>query len=478
MNSHRVPARLDKVVALLLALGTALALGLTERDVGFVRDEGYYFRAGRDYAAWYGDVWQAAKRGRPLEAFTDAAISSRFSYNNEHPVFAKTLFGLSHALFTEKLGWLREAAGSRLPAWILSGLLSALLYLLGAGTVSRRGGVFAVLAFWLTPRHFFHGHLSCFDMPVAFAWLLVVYCYWRALDGGRRWAVLTGLAYGVALANKHNAWILPGVLALHFALGEAPRLWRQGRAGALLPALRPFLAMAVLGPALFFLHWPYLWHAPVERFLWYARFHTAHINYPWQYFGELLVDPPFPWGYAFGLTSVTVPLALLVLMATGAVRELARFTGTYLLPDLKRRVVPLDSDSLLLLGNAFASLAVLSLPSIPIFGGVKHWLPSMPFLALFAARALERVSDVVAERVNARLAWPAVAALVLAPAGWGLARNHPYGTSFYNELAGGHPGGASLGMHRQYWSNNFTGVLGWLNENAPPNARVFMHEVN
>ena len=54
---------------------------------------------------------------------------------------------------------------------------------------------------------------------------------------------------------------------------------------------------------------------------------------------------------------------------------------------------------------------------------------------------------------------------------------HPYGTSAYGELAGGVPGAASLGMQRQYWSNNVTGVLPWLNANAPRGARVWLHEV-
>jgi len=67
---------------------------------------------------------------------------------------------------------------------------------------------------------------------------------------------------------------------------------------------------------------------------------------------------------------------------------------------------------------------------------------------------------------------------VLLPGLLGLVQNHPYGTSFYNELAGGHAGAATLGMHRQYWSNNVTGVLPWINEHAPRNARVFFHEVN
>ncbi len=55
-------------------------------------------------------------------------------------------------------------------------------------------------------------------------------------------------------------------------------------------------------------------------------------------------------------------------------------------------------------------------------------------------------------------------------------RVYPYGTSFYSELAGGLPGGATLGMQRQFWANNVTGVLGWLNENARPGERVYLHE--
>ena len=33
-------------------------------------------------------------------------------------------------------------------------------------------------------------------------------------------------------------------------------------------------------------------------------------------------------------------------------------------------------------------------------------------------------------------------------------------------------------MQRQYWSGNVTAVLPWLNQHAPPGARVFFHEVN
>ncbi|MHB8879322.1 MAG: ArnT family glycosyltransferase, partial [Myxococcaceae bacterium] len=69
-------------------------------------------------------------------------------------------------------------------------------------------------------------------------------------------------------------------------------------------------------------------------------------------------------------------------------------------------------------------------------------------------------------------------ALLLFPALVATWRVHPYGTSYYSEAAGGLPGAANLGMQRQFWSNNVTGVLDWLNEHAPQGARLYLHEVN
>ncbi|MGC4122676.1 MAG: glycosyltransferase family 39 protein [Myxococcales bacterium] len=474
----RAPRKWDRLIALALALGTFAAMALTHSAIGVPRDESYYFRAGQDYAGWYVDVWDALKQGEPLKAFTDQAIVRRFEYNHEHPVLTKVAFGLSHLLFTEKLHWTGDAGGYRLPAWVFSGLLSALLYLMASRLSSRRGGLFAVAAFWLIPRQFFHGHLACFDIPIACMWLLTAYAYWRA-QSSRWWILWTGVAFGLALSTKHNAWIIPGVFLVHFLLTSAPQSWREGKAKAVARAALPLLSMLAIGPVVFYLHWPYLWHAPIDRFAWYMGFHTQHINYPWEYFGRLLVEPPYPVGYAFGLTAMTVPVGILVLMTAGSLHEMARFVATYVWHGAKRFVSELDADSLLLLGNAFASITVLSMPNIPIFGGIKHWLPSMPFLVLFAARALDRIADTSADlwAPAKRFAFPLGATLALVPALWGVVHNHPYGTSFYNELAGGYPGGATLGMHRQYWSNNVTGVLPWLNQNAPRNARVFFHEV-
>ncbi len=59
------------------------------------------------------------------------------------------------------------------------------------------------------------------------------------------------------------------------ALGGAYWLHRQGEE-ATARAVLPIAAMTVFGPVIFYLHWPYLWHHPVDRTAWYLAFHAQH----------------------------------------------------------------------------------------------------------------------------------------------------------------------------------------------------------
>jgi hypothetical protein len=108
----------------------------------------------------------------------------------------------------------------------------------------------------------------------------------------------------------------------------------------------------------------------------------------------------------------------------------------------------------------------------------------MPFLALLAGRQVQLAGEGLAawlrprlRRLPATAVTPLLGGVLLLPAVTLTAHVHPYGTSAYGELAGGIPGAASLGMQRQYWSNNVTGVLPWLNAHAPRGARIWLHEV-
>jgi 4-amino-4-deoxy-L-arabinose transferase-like glycosyltransferase len=522
-----------------LFLGGFALLWATEAAVGFVRDESVYFAAAEQAARWVRFLFSA-----PGRALSDAVTSQAFDFNHEHPVGMKLLFGLSYGLFHETLGLLRPAAAFRLPAFALAASIPAVLHVFGAVLYGRKAGLFAALCFLAVPRHFFHAHLACFDMPVAALWLWVVYAFWRAETDGRWW-LWTGLLFGAAVATKHNALFLPPVLfpfvvarglsasagkpgarallvqatfllaAAAALLGlllllQTPEGFLRGwgflspatavlalfSAGvvtlgarlhrtdaATFRAVAPFGAMLLCGPAILYAVWPWLWYHPVDRFAAYLEFHATHVHYAWTYLGTVLREPPFPLTYVLVVTALTLPISLLAPMTVGLLSLGVRATAA-LRPAWRARIQAANASEVLVGVNALASIVLISFPDVPHFGGVKHWLPSMPFLALLAGRQVQLAGDGLAAWLGPRLralppsaVTPLLGAVLLLPAATLTAHVHPYGTSGYGELAGGIPGAASLGMQRQYWSNNVTGVLPWLNAHAPRGARVWLHEV-
>ncbi len=520
----KVQRNIDWLILAGLFIAGFVALWATEASVGFVRDESVYFPAAR-----YTTIWLMQLVRDPTTALSDASIVRAFDFNHEHPALMKLLFGISYQVFHEKLHWLRPATAFRIPAFAVAAIIPPLLYRFGTSVYGRTAGLFAALSFFLVPRQFFNAHLACFDVPIATFWLLTVYLFWKAQDAPRYW-LWCGVSFGLAVATKHNGWFLPFVLA-PFGLWRAwsvsrgdqtARAWflaflglwaatsvlflvlwisSGGRAFAdsfavlspptalalmliggtiwiliqirrrSLPAFRaiaPLCAMTFIGPALFYLHWPYLWHHPIERAAWYFDFHATHVHYAWFYLGRVLRAPPFPLEYVFVKTALTVPISILLPMALGLLSVVAH-----------RRW-----DNLLVAANALASILIISHPDVPHFGGVKHWFPSMCFLGLLAGWSVSRAALAFSGCFPKGWAWagrwgsPALLfGALLSPALIAGARIHPYGTSFYSELAGGVPGAATLGMQRQFWSNNVTGVLPWINSNAPAGSRLWLHEV-
>jgi len=534
---------MDVWIALAIFVGTVALLWATESTQGFPRDESFYFYAASHFASWFQLLLHA-----PAQALSDAAITRAFDYNHEHPMLAKELFGLSYLTFAQTLHWLRPATAFRLPAFALAATIPAVLHLYGSTLYSRRAGLFAALCFYAVPRHFFNAQIACFDIPIAAAWLLVVYLFWRAMTDRRMW-LWCGLAFGLAVAVKHNAWFLPFALApfslarglvltrakpvarswvwafvgvyVAFAvlmalvvLGFGPQaflvrfellspqsllifgLWvglgwtlqkLRAQDTKAFRALAPLGAITVLGPAVFYLHWPYLWYHPVDRTAWYLAFHAEHVNYAWTYLGTVLREPPFPLFYVFVVTALTLPVSLLVPMTTGLFALGARTALGF----TRRFATWRPSSGELLVGmNALASILIISHPDVPHFGGVKHWIASICFLALLGGEAVDRACTAVTDALRrrsaprpstGRLEGAAVGvgmfALLITPAALATAHVHPYGTADYGELAGGIPGAATLGMQRQFWSNNVSGVLPWINDHAPPGARIWLHEV-
>lgn len=552
----RARALVRPVVALALAVATCAWVLAAQGDVGLARDEIVYMHHGSRYADW----WLGLARGEDRMTTADT-ITRHFGGpgatdgNREHPPLMKTLFGLSERLLHRELGWLDRVSAYRLPTAAMHGLLIALVYLFAAGIWGQAIGLLAALFTLLLPRAFFHAGLATFDGPVVTMWLAVLIAYWRAL-GSRAWCLVLGLVYGLALATKHNALLLPAALVPHYLWvsfvhgrgivasraasrsvtravspavpgdaaapgGFARATWARSWVSCIwhgAVATRPLLwaAMLVLGPLVLIALWPWLWLDPVEHVAAWVRFHVTHVHYNYEYLGENWNAPPFPWHVPVVTTLLTAPVVTLLAALLGGVVLLAARRWRWATaaapllcgassedrgpghPDGSPRAPAMASTAapmLLLVLSAAVAVGPFVLGRVPIFGAEKHWAAAMPTLCILAAIGVTAAGRLAvnslahaglipeAREHAARVAL--IAALAGAALGAALVetvRAQPYALSHYNALAGGAPGGADLGMNRQFWGISARGVLPYLNQLAPDQGArarpVYSHDAS
>lgn len=478
----------DHGVGLALCIGYVAVLLFTASEIGLSRDEGIYAQAAESYGGWLAQLWH-----EPKAALEPGAIDQAFRVNREHPPLMKLLFGVGHLAQERWHVFSTESAAFRFAGMLSAGLLVWLIYVFGARVFGRTAGLFAALTYALLPRPFYHAHLNAFDVPIALANTAVIYAYYRSLTS-RRWGYGCGALFGLALLTKHNSWIVPGILAIHFVcLSIVERRARKASSGpriSLVP--HALIACFTIGPAIFLAGWPFLWHDTLHRVGWYVGFHFHHEFYNMEYFGVNYFWPPFPMSYAWVMTLFTVPLTTLLLGVLGLIRELATLAGALVAafrapPQTQPAAVDGGESaqvavdprltSLLLFGALLAPLAIITFPSTPIFGGTKHWFPAYPFLALFAGSMFSAFSELVVER------WPKLrvpglsfvtGAYLLAPGFVETAHSHPFGLSHYTAAAGGVPGAAELGMNRQFWGFTTRSLVPYLREVLPRGGNVYI----
>jgi 4-amino-4-deoxy-L-arabinose transferase-like glycosyltransferase len=457
----------NRRVAGALGLAYMLALLLAQTQTGVTRDEGYYFKAAREYSGWFRVLVQDPKR-----AFTAKEIDRHWSYNHEHPVLMKVLFAASNGLFHEALGLSSEVTAMRLPGIVMSALGVALTFLLGVGLCGPAVGWLAALFLATSPRYFYHGQMACFDSAVTTMWLAVALA-WLYREGHH---IRLGVVFGLAIATKHNVLFFPILLLCHWLWIHRERIvggFRAGRAdgadGWVLPSIPWWVFfMGLIGPLVFLLHWPYLWPDPVGRIGWYFGFHLHHEHYPVRYFGQSLWSPPFPRGFPVVMWAVTLSLPLVVAMTGGLVQALRRLGR-----DLWWGDQPTDARTAFMVLNLLIPVVLIASPSVPIFGGTKHWMNALPFGCVLAAQFCLPVILRLAN--NRRSLIAPLIALIVVPGALSTLRAHPHGIGAYTELAGGLRGAANLGFQRQFWGGASRSLLEKINKEARQGAVIFCY---
>ncbi|MDX2022969.1 MAG: glycosyltransferase family 39 protein [Deltaproteobacteria bacterium] len=518
------------LITIALALGTITWLLCTEGAQGIGRDEAQYMRAGEHYWGWFAELADNFEAGHTGASFAPATIDRYWTDNApDHPVIMKVLFGVSWRLFhaaedpngaglhpvppgqpkgTFPL-FKRPSTAFRLPAILFAGLLAALVFCFACEFVPLVAAVGASVLTIAQPHYFFHAPIACFDAPITTMAVAVGYAYWRSLRNPG-WALAGGVLFGLALGIKHNAWLMPFFLVAHYLWMRRKDILRL----RLPPVPLVFVSMLVLGPPLFFAHWPWLWPSPAQRARTYVLRHLQHEHYNFEYLGHNWNNPPTDLDlqllrstFPFVSTALTMPVTTMLVAGFGAAVLLRRrkrqtegagddMAGQRL--TLDPEVIPQPHEASWLrpgqdvdraLGGFFffqilGPMSVLAVPASPIFGGVKHYMTAYPYVAIVAAIGLVWLYDRMALIARAR-GWPRL--VPLAPAGVVLVcclpalaetqRSHPDGLSHYNWLAGGFAGGASLGMNRQFWGYSVLPKLAWMAEHRPANRNTYWHDV-
>ena len=479
------PGVLDLAIAMALVGGYAAWLLATVHDLGYARDEGFYFHAAGAYEQWFALLFSD-----PRAAIQREVVDRFWHVNHEHPALMKSLFALSHRYLYERWQWFATPGTAyRFPGIVVSSLAMGVVFAWGRLVVGRGAGVVAALLLAWQPRVFYHSHLACFDMPVASLWVLTTFVYWLSLTKRQwGWALAAGLCYGLLLDTKHNAWILPFALGAHWLVTQTS-VWAVQRRWGAISIPRAWLAMALLGPIVLYVAWPWLWFDTSARLVEWYRFHTGHEYYNMEFLGHTYWKPPMPLSYSWVMTAATVPLVTLVLCLVG----LGAFTVFALRSRAGARLVAgvagtPGGPALYHVGALWLlCLAVSYAPWLssrtPIFGGTKHWMTAYPFLCLFAgwgfAEGAAGLRTLAARWGRPRLerATPVLlAGCVLVGPLVMTRQSHPWGLSAYTPLVGGAPGAATLGLNRTFWGYTTGAVAGFLNARVRPRGAVYLHD--
>ena len=223
-------------------------------------------------------------------------------------------------------------------------------------------------------------------------------------------------------------------------------------------AIGPLVLWGVVGLAVFFLFWPWLWPDPFHRFLEYADGTTQRaVLYVW-YFGRRYADREVPWHYALVTFFVTVPIGLHALGVLGLLKGPS--------PPWKER------HGQLVFGALLFPLVLFSVPHVAVYDGARLFLVVFPLWAILVGRGGKISLSWLREKLPARAAI-GVAACLLAAQGWGLMAEWPCFLSYYNLGVGGPYGANRLGLEVDYWGEAVThDLLEQVVRTVPDGARV------
>lgn len=441
-------------------LSTLLLVGSTMKNYGVAWDEPAYFYAADLHTNWLIDAARHLAVGELGQELTDQRIQAAWHwnpYNVPHPPFSRIISGWTKVAFEP---FLDKVTAYRIGPALFFATLVTVMYLWIKELFGIVTALFAGLALVTTPNLFGYAHLAVTDLPLASMWFIAAFCFWKGLVDWQ-WSIALGAIWGLALATKFPALLIPLPLILWAHIFHRDKYANN------------IFAMLFLGPILMIASQPYLWHQTGARLLEFlyeglSRGYRPDANFMIYFFDQLYFTQQLPWYYPMFIIAVTTQETLVLLALVGSLSVL-----------WVREFRP--AVSLFFINLIFIVLLGLA-PGAVLHDGVRQLLSALPFLAALAAvgfhalvASLVKVTGRFERSRNIANVKIKIAATALLFAGSilfiDLVIFHPFELSFYNRFVGGIKGAYERGLETTYFLEALNPhFLRHLNDTLPPNA--------
>ncbi len=443
LESGKKLKRLDIFAAILLSTIYLILLLLTLPKVGLVVDELAYVSTVVSYTQWFLNP-------------SFSTIYEYWAYFEVHPPFPKILGVITAYLFSKKLNILDPYQSVRISTIFLSSIMVFLIYFFSIEAFNRRVAVFSTLSIILMPRVFAHSHFFTMDMPLAVMWFLTVYFFWKG-SKNRNFGILCGFVYGLALATKITAILIPIGFLIWLIVLLKKDIFSIRKIDEKFPGLKfSLLSMTFVSPTVLILVWPLLWLDPLKYFEYIKVMQHKDII-PVYYFGKSYSYTTPPWHYPFVITGITVPLTILSL--------------TFLALVLFKRgnLENKNHAYSLIIINLFLPLLFHSLPFTHVYQGVRLFLMIFPFMAILSGIGFETLFEKIIKIIPQNFS-KALSVLLafgfLFPGALAIYNYTPHYYCYFNSLVGGAHGALEKGFEIEYYGEAYLEILDFLDKNV------------
>jgi len=418
---------------------------VTSRDYAMVWDEGHTVRRERTLADWFSRV--AAGGPARSKAFSRAALESSWPFSREEPDGHTPFYALLGLVgWWSSHRWVDPLTAYRFGPMVLASFTIGVVYLHLAGRRGRIAGLVGAGSMALLPHLFSLSHYAHYDMPVTCLWLITQIAFLNSLRS-RRWRLLMGLAFGLAVGTKFTGIfaIVPPLLWVVFRewlprIRFAPALVgdeAESQSSHFRGTSALFVAGFVAALTLYAIHPPW-WSDPVAGV---SRFVASNLTraqtkpIPTMYLGEFYAFA-LPWHNTLVLNAVSVPVLTLLLGLSGVVAIVGRRSR--------------DPEGWLWIFSWATLMIVRALPMTPGQDGVRLFLPSIASLCILAGIGAQAFVSRGKTWIGKMLGGLLIAGCLAEPL-IGIYELYPFTLSYYNKAIGGLPGAERVGFELTYY---------------------------